>query len=63
MYNACVAAWPQHDIAILCAAVADFAPEHVADNKIKKENLSTLNSQPDGFFQNLTLSNNRALQG
>ena len=36
MHEACVAAWPQQDSAILCAAVADFAPEQVADNKIKK---------------------------
>lgn len=37
MHKACVAAWSQQDSAILCAAVADFAPEQVADNKIKKE--------------------------
>ena len=36
MYEACIKAWPTHDIAILCAAVADFAPEQTADNKIKK---------------------------
>jgi len=36
MHEACVKAWPQQDIAILCAAVADFAPESKAANKIKK---------------------------
>ncbi len=37
MYEACVAAWPKQDAAILCAAVADFAPEHEAAEKIKKQ--------------------------
>ena len=37
MYEACVAAWPQQDAAILCAAVADFAPEQEAAEKIKKQ--------------------------
>ena len=37
MYEACMAAWPQQDAAILCAAVADFAPEHEAAEKIKKQ--------------------------
>ena len=36
MYEACTQVWPAQDIAILCAAVADFAPEQTADNKIKK---------------------------
>ena len=36
MYEACMKAWPTHDIAILCAAVADFTPQTTADNKIKK---------------------------
>ena len=36
MHEACVQAWPQQDIAILCAAVADFAPETKATEKIKK---------------------------
>ena len=39
MYEACQAAWPTSDIAILCAAVADFTPEQVAVEKIKKEEL------------------------
>ena len=37
MYEACMAAWPQQDAAILCAAVADFAPEQTAAEKIKKQ--------------------------
>jgi len=37
MYEACVAAWPKQDAAILCAAVADFAPEQEAAEKIKKQ--------------------------
>ncbi len=36
MHEACLKAWPQQDIAILCAAVADFAPETKVENKIKK---------------------------
>lgn len=36
MYQACLAEWPQTDIAILCAAVADFAPAEQASEKIKK---------------------------
>ena len=53
MYEACVAAWPQHDMAILCAAVADFTPEQVATEKIKKDELksreSRVESQEIGF--------------
>ena len=37
MYNAAVAAFPDADAAILCAAVADFKPAEVADEKIKRE--------------------------
>ena len=36
MYEACVTEWPKADIAILCAAVADFAPAPAAE-KIKKQ--------------------------
>ena len=36
MYEACMAAWPQMNAAILCAAVADFTPEETAAEKIKK---------------------------
>ena len=37
MYEAAVAAFPHQDAAILCAAVADFRPEHTAEQKIKRE--------------------------
>ena len=37
MYEACVAKWEKTDVAILCAAVADFAPEREAAEKIKKQ--------------------------
>ena len=40
MYEVCTAEWPKHDIAILSAAVADFTPTHIAENKIKKEAIS-----------------------
>ncbi len=36
MYNAAVGMFPQTDAAILCAAVADFKPETVAGQKIKR---------------------------
>ena len=41
MYEACVAAWPHMDSAILCAAVADFTPAAPATEKIKKEALAS----------------------
>ena len=37
MYDAATKAFPQCDAAILCAAVADFRPEHTANQKIKRE--------------------------
>ena len=37
MYEACTAEWPSMDAAILCAAVADFAPAQTAPEKIKKQ--------------------------
>ena len=37
MYEACTVVWPKADIAILCAAVADFTPSDTADQKIKKQ--------------------------
>ena len=51
MHRACMDAWPTHDTAILCAAVADFAPE-AAEQKIKKqpgqtELLLPLHTTPD----------------
>lgn len=36
MYNAAISAFPQTDAAILCAAVADFRPDSVAQQKIKR---------------------------
>ncbi len=36
MHDAAVNAFPQMDAAILCAAVADFRPESVAEEKIKR---------------------------
>lgn len=52
MHDACVAEWPKHDLAILCAAVADFAPAETAGEKIKKqpgqtELTLTLHTTPD----------------
>jgi phosphopantothenoylcysteine decarboxylase/phosphopantothenate--cysteine ligase len=37
MYQAAIQVFPQCDAAILCAAVADFRPETIADQKIKRE--------------------------
>lgn len=37
MYQAAVETFPRQDAAILCAAVADFRPDEVADQKIKRE--------------------------
>ena len=37
MAEACMSLFPDSDIAILTAAVADFMPVSVADNKIKKQ--------------------------
>lgn len=36
MYDAAIREFPTSDAAILCAAVADFRPEHIADEKIKR---------------------------
>ncbi len=41
MYDAATKAFPQCDAAILCAAVADYRPEHIAEQKIKRENPQT----------------------
>lgn len=40
MYQACVAVFPQTDIAVLAAAVADYRPTVTADQKIKKKDES-----------------------
>ena len=37
MYNAATKCFPKADIAILCAAVADFTPKVTADKKIKRK--------------------------
>lgn len=37
MHEACVKIFPTCNAGILCAAVADFTPEHTAENKIKRE--------------------------
>lgn len=37
MYKAAISIFPQSDVAILCAAVADFTPEVTNDSKIKRE--------------------------
>jgi len=37
MYNAAIEEFDRCDAAILCAAVADFRPENIADKKIKRE--------------------------
>ena len=37
MYETCRNEWPKNEIAILCAAVADFTPAQVAEEKIKKQ--------------------------
>ena len=52
MYEACMDVWSKTDIAILCAAVADFAPEKTAAEKIKKQPGQTtmtlhMNTTPD----------------
>ncbi len=36
MYQAATANFPEQDAAILCAAVADFRPDHTAEQKIKR---------------------------
>ena len=38
MYDASVAVFPSCDIAVLCAAVADYKPDKQAEEKIKSEN-------------------------
>lgn len=47
MYQTATTLFPEADAAILCAAVADFTPAAVADNKIKREgNRLTLELEP-----------------
>ena len=42
MLNACLAIFPETDITIMCAAVADYRPKVVAEQKIKKQQNSLL---------------------
>lgn len=42
MWRQCEAIFPEMDAAIMCAAVADYAPAVVADKKIKREKLDEL---------------------
>lgn len=37
MYEACMRYFPESDMGILCAAVADFTPEKPADSKLKRK--------------------------
>lgn len=47
MLEACLERWPEMDGAILSAAVADFRPSNVADQKIKKDGASmTIELEP-----------------
>ena len=41
MHDACIDLWPKSQLAILCAAVADFTPAQEADEKIKKQDGQT----------------------
>lgn len=36
MYEKCLAVFPEADGAVMCAAVADFTPENIADEKVKR---------------------------
>ena len=50
MHEACLSLYPSMDTAILCAAVADFAPETIASQKIKRtgdDMLIRLKPNPD----------------
>lgn len=38
MLDACIREFPSSDIAVMCAAVADYAPAETSDHKIKREN-------------------------
>ena len=51
MHEAVVSRFPEHDVAIMCAAVADYKVENVMDHKIKREKADapvlTLVKNPD----------------
>ena len=46
MYEAATQLFPTCEAAILCAAVADYTPEHVADEKIKRKGPISLALEP-----------------
>ena len=46
MYEAAMAAFPDSDAAILCAAVADFTPAETSDTKIKRKGEMTITLKP-----------------
>lgn len=46
MYEAADRLFSQSDVTILCAAVADYTPKTVADQKIKRENDMTITLKP-----------------
>ena len=50
MYDAATKAYPQMDAAILCAAVADFRPAEVAEQKIKREASEDNSLHPSPFL-------------
>lgn len=41
MHAKCMCEFPENDIAVMCAAVADYAPSTVSDVKIKRDNNDT----------------------
>lgn len=48
MYDAAVSSFPSQDAAILCAAVADYRPEHIAEKKIKREKSQSITAGQGG---------------
>lgn len=50
MYDAATKTFPQMDAAILCAAVADFRPAEVADQKIKRDQQEAGTNNQDSTF-------------
>jgi len=64
MHSAVMEAAPEHDVFIACAAVADYRPEHVAEQKIKKtgdsDNLTiTMVKNPDIVASVAAMTQNR----
>ncbi len=46
MHDAVFAAWADHDVLIMAAAVADFRPRTVSDTKLRREAVMTLELEP-----------------